>query len=137
MARLISLPTFTDPRGSLIPVEWNKVAPFEAKRLFFIRNVPKGARRGGHAQREAFQLLVCAEGEVTVSVDDGKKNEVFVLKPDSRGLLLPPMVWAETYDFAPHTVLLVLTSVEYNPSEYIHDHREFEKITQKNACKFR
>jgi len=136
MARLICLPTFTDSRGSLIPVEWNKVAPFEAKRLFFIRDVPKGARRGGQAHREAFQLLICAEGEVTVSTDDGRKKEVFVLKPDSRALLLPPLVWSEQYDFAPHTVLLALTSVEYDLEEYIRDRREFEKITQKNACKF-
>lgn len=137
MARLISLPTFTDPRGSLIPVEWNKIAPFEAKRLFFIRGVPEGARRGGHAHREAFQLLVCAEGAVTVAAYDGKDTEIYMLKPDSRALLLTPMVWSEQYDFAPHTVLLVLTSVEYSLSESIRDRREFEEITRKIAGKSR
>lgn len=131
MPRLITLPVFEDSRGKLTPVEWEKIAPFEAKRLFFIHDVPPEARRGGHAHRTAYQLLVCAAGSVDVSIDDGSSTTVYTLKPDNRALLMQPRIWSEQYNFAPHTVLLVLTSEEYDPSEYIRDYDEFVAQAKK------
>jgi UDP-2-acetamido-3-amino-2,3-dideoxy-glucuronate N-acetyltransferase len=44
------------------------------------------------------------------------------------GVHLPPRVWASQHEFSPDAVLLVLSSDNYDPNEYIRDYEEFLKL---------
>lgn len=131
MPRLVKLPVFSDPRGELALVEWRKLVPFEARRIFVVRNVPAGQRRGGHAHREAHQLLFCAAGEVTVGCFDGKTATRYRLSAEgNEALLIPPMVWADECEFSPDAALVVVTSHDYDEAEYIKDRGEFYRLVK-------
>src|SRR5262245_23150792 len=67
-------PWVKDPRGDLTVGEFESGFPFRPKRYFIISGVPSGEIRGEHAHRECHQFLVCAYGQCSVTVDDGKNQ---------------------------------------------------------------
>ena len=58
-------------------------------------------------------------------VDDGENREEFCLNRPTFGVLVPPMVWAVEHLHTPDSVLMVLASHAYEPSDYIRDYAEF------------
>src|SRR5262249_14233420 len=122
------LPVRRDPRGSLCYAEYGKELPFVPMRYFVVFDVPPGQTRGGHAHRRVHQFLVCVRGSCVVSTDDGHNREDFVLDSPSRGLHLPPLVWASQRDHSSDAILLVLSSEVYEEDEYIRDYQEFKTI---------
>ncbi|HMG32377.1 MAG TPA: FdtA/QdtA family cupin domain-containing protein [Blastocatellia bacterium] len=126
--RLLDLPVRRDPRGSLCFAEYGKELPFVPMRYFVVFDVPPGQARGGHAHRRVHQFLVCVRGSCVVSADDGADKQDFLLDSPSRGLHLPPLVWASQHDHSPDAILLVLSSEVYEEEEYIRDYQEFKRI---------
>src|SRR4051794_36441014 len=57
-ARLVALPSFSDPRGSIVIAEHGAALPFVPLRVRWIHGVAAGATRGGHAHRRTEQLFV-------------------------------------------------------------------------------
>jgi len=118
MARLIYLPTHTDPRGNLTVIE--KVIPFDIKRIFYIYGVDDSVR-GGHRHHKTYQATFCIQGSCTISNNDGSKQEDFVLDKPSKCLILEPKDWHVMHHFTKDAILMVLASEYFDPSDYIRD----------------
>jgi len=123
--RLYDLRTAEDMRGRLAVGHFNGEVPFPVKRFFVVYDVPSKYVRGEHAHRVCHQFLVCVHGNVTVMVDDGHQRQELILDKPSRGLHIPPMVWAVQYKYTPDARLLVFASEDYDPDDYIRDYDDF------------
>jgi hypothetical protein len=109
-------------------VEAPQVAPFDIRRVYFIRDVPPGAGRGGHCHRALHQVYIAATGAVSVDIDDGRDRRAVRLDRPDRGLLLTPGIWRELSDFTADACLLVLASEPYQEEDYIRSYDEFRRI---------
>lgn len=114
------LPSVAEASGTLTFGEVPAHLPFAPQRFFYVRDVPEGTVRGGHAHRELHELLVCVNGECTVTFDDGETRGVLTLDRADVALHLPPLVWATQSGHAPGTVLFVLASHPYDPADYVY-----------------
>ena len=112
---MLNLPTFTDPRGSLTVLE--RALPFEVVRTYWIYGT-NGQTRGGHRHIHARQALVALSGAVSMYMNDGITEETIVLNHPSQCLLVDPKDW-HTMTFGENAVLLVMSSNQYDCSEYI------------------
>lgn len=133
-ATIHHLPKVVDLRGSLIFGEASRHVPFEVKRYFLVFDVQSEHIRGEHAHRRLHQFLVCVTGRCNVVTDDGVTRHEVVLDAASKGVHIPPMVWATQYKFSHDAVLLVLASEYYDASEYIRDYYEYLSL-RKQALK--
>lgn len=111
----LSLPTFSDPRGSLTVLE--RALPFPVVRSYWIYGA-SGQTRGGHRHTRTRQALVAVAGTVTMYMNDGIVIDTFDLKHPSQCLLVEPKDW-HTMTFGEGAVLLVMSSHAYDRSEYI------------------
>ena len=130
-ATIHHLPKVVDLRGSLIFGEASRHVPFEVKRYFLVFDVQSEHIRGEHAHRRLHQFLVCVAGRCNVVTDDGVTRHEVVLDAASKGVHIPPMVWATQYKFSRDAVLLVLASEYYDASEYIRDYYEYLSLRQQ------
>ncbi|MEO8097514.1 MAG: WxcM-like domain-containing protein [Acidobacteriota bacterium] len=130
-ATIHRLPKVEDLRGSLIYGEASRHVPFEVKRYFLVFDVHSEHIRGEHAHRRLHQFLVCVAGRCNVVTDDGNNRREVVLDSPSKGVHIPPMVWATQYKFSRDAVLLVLASEYYDASEYIRDYYEYLSLRQQ------
>jgi hypothetical protein len=107
--------------------------PFQVNRVFFITNVPSHHVRGEHGHKACHQLLVCLQGSIMVSADNGRERGQWLLNSPSVGLHIHPMVWAAQYQYSPNSVLCVFASHPYDPDDYIRDYEEFLQLTQQEG----
>lgn len=112
---VIQLPTFTDSRGSLTVLEG--ALPFTVLRSYWIFGAD-GQTRGGHRHVFTRQALVAISGEITIYMNDGSAEETIILSHPSRCLLVEPKDW-HTMTFGRNSVLLVMSSRQYDRSEYV------------------
>jgi dTDP-4-dehydrorhamnose 3,5-epimerase-like enzyme len=119
------LPRVKDLRGSLSFGESLRQVPFDVKRYFLVYGVENERIRGEHAHRRLHQFLVCVAGRCHVVTDDGESRHEVVLDSPSKGLHIPPMLWATQYKFTRDAVLMVLASDYYDAKEYIRDYHEY------------
>ena len=124
-ARIIQLPKIADSRGNLSIVEQWRQCPFEIKRVHWIYDVPGGMERGGHAFRSTKEIIVALSGSFDVVLDDGNEQETFSLNRSYFGLYVPQGIWRTMTNFSTNSLALVLSSTEYNESDYIFNHEEF------------
>lgn len=117
----------TDPRGNLSFVEGSRHIPFEIQRIFYLYDVPSGARRAGHALRKCQQFIVAMSGSFDLIVDYGSSRERFNLNRSDCGLYIPPMVWREIENFSTNSVCLVLASEFYDIDDYVDVYSDFLK----------
>ena len=132
-AELLTFTGHGDDRGQLVVAEAGKNIPFDLKRIFYIYGTAEDTRRGQHAHRVEQQVLICVAGSCKVEVDDGSQKECFLLDKPETALYLASDLWREMYDFAPGTVLLVLSSTPYDSTDYIRDYGEFLKFKAQEA----
>lgn len=132
-AKLIDIPSFSDVRGDLSVLEFEKLLPFPVKRLFYTYGVDSAEVRGEHAHKRCEQFLIAVHGSLHVLVDDSVSREEFVLDSPTRGLHLPAGCWGIQYKHSPDCVLLVCASEGYDPDDYIRDYDEF--LTFKRAVR--
>jgi hypothetical protein len=121
----IELDKHTDEKGNLTAVENNLHIPFEAKRIFYLYDIPGGESRGAHAHKECHQLLVAASGAFEVALDDGKSKRTVLLNRPYYGLHIPPGIWAAEQGFSSGSICLVIASHSYNASDYIREYQEY------------
>ncbi len=129
---IIELPERVDARGRLTFVQSGGPLKFEIARIFFVHDVPPGAKRGGHAHELLEQLLIAAAGDFSVKLDDGRSQECMTLSDPAHGLYLPSMTWCELTDFAPGSVCLVLASARYDETDYIRDYDSFLSAARRD-----
>src|SRR4051812_20184385 len=122
--REITLPGSVRADGELIVVQYGQELPFAALRLFTVRGI-EGAVRGRHAHKQCAQFLICVHGIIDVECDDGVDKRRFALDRGTKGLLIPPSIWAsETYR-TDGAVLAVLCDRVYEENDYIRNYEEF------------
>lgn len=120
-----SLKTFTDKRGSLTLLEFEREVPFVVTRAYWIYGIPEGEERGKHANKMSYQYLIAVHGSLDVCLEDANGRKHYHLTSRSEGLLVPPATWNELSNFSSDAVLLVFASHSYNPDTYINSHEEF------------
>jgi acetyltransferase-like isoleucine patch superfamily enzyme len=131
---LVTLRTFGDARGDLLPIDLPGGLPFEARRVFFIYGVPSKEVRGAHAHRTCEQFLVALHGSVSCIVDDGESRAEYVLDRPGMGLHMPSMTWGTQYDYSPDAVLAVFASRPYDDADYIRDYTEFLELARQQKA---
>jgi acetyltransferase-like isoleucine patch superfamily enzyme/dTDP-4-dehydrorhamnose 3,5-epimerase-like enzyme len=122
------LPLIDDLRGNLSFAEVVRHVPFEIRRYFLVFQVPTEEVRGEHAHRAQHQFLLCVHGRCSVVADDGTERQEFLLDAPNLAVYVPPMTWAAQYKYSRDAVLLVLTSGEYDPEDYIREYSEFLEL---------
>lgn len=122
--------TMVEPDGNLVPIESNYDIPFPIKRVFYVYGVKNQDDRGKHAHYKTKQVLICVHGKVEVLVNDGLKEKKYLLESPQQALYIPEMIWDEQIYLSEDTVLLVLSNMKYDPKDYIHDFKTFEKLKQ-------
>lgn len=125
---LIELPRIQNRSGNITAIENNVEIPFEAKRIFYLYDIPGGESRGAHSHKECHQFLVAASGSFEVQLDDGKVKKTVMLNQPYRGLHIPPGIWASEVNFSSGAICLVIASHSYDESDYIRDYNEFLKF---------
>jgi len=130
-ADFIELKKASDHRGDLLAVEFSQHLPFGVKRVFFVTNVPADNIRGEHAHKECHQLLVCLQGSVTITVDNGIDRADWVLDRQDVGLHIHPMVWAAQSRHLDNTVLAVFASHPYDSGDYIRSYDDYLKSVSR------
>jgi len=133
--KMLSFTEKGDDRGRLVIVEGGQDIPFEIKRVFYIYGSDPDVVRGRHANRRSEFVLINVAGTSKVRVTDRKGNEMVIhLNRPHTGVYIPAMVWKDMYDFSPDSVLLVLSSEHYDPSEYIRDFDEYLKVWENGEA---
>ena len=116
MAKIISIPTFSDSRGSLSVIE--RILPFDIKRVYYIYNVDD-SERGHHAHKKTIQALIMLNGSCNVFVGDKNHSTKFEMNSPENFLLLMPEDFHWMTNFSKGSILLVLASHEFNTNDYI------------------
>ena len=129
-AKIIELPKFTDRRGNLSVIENGARLPFTIRRSYWIYDVPGAEKRGGHAFKRNEELIVALSGSFDVIIDNGSQKKKYTLNRSYYGLYVPKGLWREMENFSTNSLSLILSSIEYDPADYIHDYEEFRKYAR-------
>jgi UDP-2-acetamido-3-amino-2,3-dideoxy-glucuronate N-acetyltransferase len=123
-----SLPERRQDRGNLVVLEHGSDLPFVARRCLIVHGVPPGGHRGDHAHRTLDEVVVCVHGSCRVLLDDarGRRESVLLDRPGV-AVRVPPYVWTSQYGHSPDAVLMVLSSAEFDYSDYITDYATFRR----------
>ena len=129
--KIIKLPKVKDKRGNITFLEKNTLIPFSIKRIYYLYNIPNGAKRGSHGHKKLQQLIIAISGSFDVLIKDGKKTKKFHLNSPNFGLYIPKMIWREIINFSTRSVCLVLASKKYNKEDYIKSFKKFKALKNK------
>ena len=122
---LIQLPKIINLEGNLTSVNNTIEIPFEIERIYYLFDVPSGESRGGHGHKNLEQIIIAVSGSFTVTIDDGKRKQSFLLNKPNIGLYMKPGIWRDLSDFSSGATCLVLASDPYDEADYIRDYKEF------------
>lgn len=121
---LINIPTIKDIRGNLAVIQTDAI-PFDFKRVYYLFDVPSSAYRGGHSHINQHEVIIALSGSFTVTVNDSKEKNSFLLNKPNLGLYLPTGIWRELENFSSGAVCLVLASDIFDEADYIRDFDQF------------
>lgn len=127
--RIIDLPKIHDPRGNLTFIEATKHIPFNIQRVYYVYDVPGGSQRGGHAHKNLHEFIIAISGSFDVLIDDGKNKNKVHLARSYYGFYIPPMIWRELDNFSSGSVCLVLTSDNFDESDYHRNYTDFLNLS--------
>lgn len=121
---IITIPKIEDTRGNIAVIE-NNIVPFDIKRVYYLFDVPSNAKRGGHAHKEQWELLIPLSGSFDVVLKDGADEQTVTLNKPDKGLLIKSNIWRELENFSSGAVCLVIASDVFNEADYIRDFDAF------------
>ena len=116
--------------GMLTPLEVGYNIPFEVKRIFYTYSTPFDSTRGAHAYYHTEQVIICISGSLKIKSFDGINENIYELNSPNEALYVSPKVWRTTFEHSPDAVLLVISSLEYNESDYIRDYNKFLEVVK-------
>ena len=125
IGKIISLQKMVDPRGNLSIAEGMKDIPFNISRVYWTYDVPSGAYRGGHAHKHCREFIIAVSGSFTVTLDNGRDKQSFLLNHPYQGLLVETDTWRTLDDFSSGAVCLVLAEDSFEENDYIREYTEF------------
>lgn len=117
-----------DNRGLLTFAEENLDIPFPLKRIFWITDVPKNVKRGGHAHMTCKEIVCCVKGSFRLIIKNGKESREFVLDSPDYAVVIPEGVWCSLEDFTEGSVVVVGASEEFSVEGYIRDYSSYAAI---------
>ena len=123
--KIIELPRVHDPRGNLTFIEADRHVPFPIRRVYYLYDVPGGAKRAGHGHRRLRQLIIAMSGSFDVILDDGRGRVRHHLNRSYYGLYVAPMMWREIDNFSSGSVCMVLASEYYDEADYFYQYDDF------------
>ena len=74
------------------------------------------------------EFLIALSGSFDVVVDDGTDEKRYHMSRSYYGLYLPAMTWRSIDNFATNSMVLVLSSTDYDPDDYIRDFELFKQM---------
>jgi oxalate decarboxylase/phosphoglucose isomerase-like protein (cupin superfamily) len=122
--KIIDIPKINNAKGNIGVVE-NDTIPFDVKRVYYLFDVPSGAKRGGHAHKKLKQVILAISGSFDVVLKDGKSKEIITLNRPDKGLLIQNNIWRELENFSSGSVCLVLASEEFSENDYIRNYKDY------------
>lgn len=122
--KIIDIPKINNTKGNIGVIE-NDTIPFDVKRVYYLFDVPSGAKRGGHAHKKLKQVLIAISGSFDVVLKDGKSKKTITLNRPDKGLLIENNIWRELENFSSGSVCLVLASEEFSEDDYIRNYKEY------------
>ena len=122
--KIIDIPKINNTRGNIGVIE-NDTIPFDVKRVYYLFDVPSGAKRGGHAHKKLKQVLIAIAGSFDVVLKNGKSKEIITLNRPDKGLLIENNIWRELENFSSGSVCLVLASEEFSEADYIRNYKDY------------
>ncbi|WP_353148010.1 FdtA/QdtA family cupin domain-containing protein [Flavobacterium sp.] len=122
--KLIDIPKINNTKGNIGVIE-NDTIPFDVKRVYYLFDVPSGAKRGGHAHKKLKQVLIAISGSFDVVLKNGKSKEIITLNRPDKGLLIENNIWRELENFSSGSVCLVLASEEFSENDYIRSYKDY------------
>lgn len=137
MFEIINFKKFSDGRGDLIPIELGSnflysQIPFDVKRIYYISSPSNedNAVRGKHAHYNLEQVIICANGSLTIDLEDLKgEKKSLVLKENNEGIYIKKgLVWRELKNFSDNCVIIVLASEHYNRTDYVDNYENFKNL---------
>ena len=129
--KTISLPKIVDARGNLTFVENANHIPFDIKRIYYLYNVPKGAKRGAHGHINLEQLVIAISGSFDIVLDDAFNKRTYRLDSPEIGLYISKGIWRDMINFSTDAVCFVLASEPYNEDDYIRNYKDFIQLMKK------
>lgn len=124
LIQLINIPRIFDD-CDLCFMQTPQHIKFPIKRVYYILNRKSKLPRGHHAHKKTKQVLFCIQGSIEIVLDDGKKRKSIILDTPEKGVVINNKIWHEMKRFKKNTILLVLASKVYDPSDYIRDYQQF------------
>jgi hypothetical protein len=128
--KLIDIPKINNTKGNIGVIE-NDTIPFDVKRVYYLFDVPSGAKRGGHAHKKLKQVLIAISGSFDVVLKNGKSKEIITLNRPDKGLLIENNIWRELENFSSGSVCLVLASEEFLENDYIRSYKDYLSIIKE------
>lgn len=122
--KIIDIPKINNTKGNIGVIE-NHTIPFDIKRVYYLFDVPSGAKRGGHAHKKLKQVLIAISGSFDVVLKNGKSKEIITLNRPDKGLLIENNIWRELENFSSGSVCLVLASEEFSEVDYIRNYKDY------------
>lgn len=129
----VRLRSCRDDRGLLTFAEERKDVPFALQRMFWITDVPPGAKRGGHAHSSCMEMVCCVNGHFRLVLDNGRDRREFILSSPTYAVIIPAGVWCSLEDFSEGSVVLVGASEAYSPDGYIKDYDGFVQWVERDG----
>lgn len=113
--------------GRLLVVEHaGNPLPFDIKRIFWVRDVIAGARRGEHATKKTKLVLIPIAGSCDVEVDDGTEKKTYHMDDPTKGLYIDEMIWRTMKNFSADCVMMAVCDRVFEPGEEtFDDYNEF------------
>lgn len=115
--------------GDLLPFELKNFS-FDVKRIFIVKNVPIGVKRGGHSHYNTKQVLYCLRGEIEVLLYESKDPKKIILK-ENDFVIVDPLVWDEQIFLTYDSILLSFCNTNYDKADYIENFEEFLNLKNK------
>jgi oxalate decarboxylase/phosphoglucose isomerase-like protein (cupin superfamily) len=122
--KIIDIPKINNTKGNIGVIE-NDTIPFDVKRVYYLFDVPSGAKRGGHAHKKLKQVILAISGSFDVVLKNGKSKEIVTLNRPDKGLLIENNIWRELENFSSGSVCLVLASEEFSEADYIRNYKDY------------
>tara|TARA_B100000212_G_C27333659_1_gene515862 strand:- start:247 stop:651 length:405 start_codon:yes stop_codon:yes gene_type:complete len=119
-----------DNRGSLISVEAYQQTGCLFKRFFLIQDI-KGGVRGGHAHKYTDQILKVIKGSLTINFQYFSQKESIKVDINSKPIFFPKLTWIEMNNIKEDSIILVLSSDEYNIQNSLRDKKNFLEFISK------
>ena len=127
----IEFPQIGESALGYISIAEKTKLPFEIKRVFWSYYTPKNVIRGKHAHHQLEQILIAVNGSIKVFTEsiEGELKE-FELSNPNEGVFIPRLNW-HTMQFSHDAVMVSLSSMVYDESDYIRAYIDFCQLKDK------